>query len=188
MKHCRLVSWLGWLLPAKGRFLRTCQERHWAACPECRRQHENELALEAALRAHAVEHRIPDPPFLAGRIKIAVRAGDVAPAKRPPLLWRWVLPGVAMAVVVLSVVLWPGRLSVESGDPAAVEFTRRQTDALVRHVEAWSPDTAWNLAGGVDGSLQSELDALLSDARSAALLVVRACVPEETPFRLPAGE
>lgn len=187
MKHCRLIPLFGRLLPAKTGVLAAWLERHRATCPACRRGHENELALEAALRAHAVEHRVPTPPFLAGRIKVAVRAEGDRRAQ-PRRTWHLVMVGAATAAVALALILWPGRSSTGSSDAAAVEFTRQQADALVRQVEAWSPDKAWTLAGGMDGSLQSELDAILSDARSAALLVVRACVPEESRIRLLPGQ
>ncbi|MCB1125050.1 MAG: hypothetical protein KDM81_01040 [Verrucomicrobiae bacterium] len=182
MKRCRLLSALDRLFPAGGGPVGAWLKSHWSDCPECRRRHENSLALEAALRAHAGEHRVPAPPFLANRIKVAVRAEY---RRREPRSGKWLLglAGALVTAVVFSFGVWPRLVGGWGHDPTAVEFTREQTDALVRQVEALSPDAAWTLAGGVDQSLQSELDALLSDARSAALLVVRACVPEESPLR-----
>lgn len=183
MKPCRVIQLLRRLLPAEGRLARRWLQPHGAACPECRRAHEHDLALGAALRAHAVEYQAPAPPFLASRIKVAVRAAAVEP--RQMRAGRWFAAVTAgVAVVVLAIALWPTRLGSDPSGAAAAEFTREQTEALVRQVDVWSPETAWTLAGGVDRSLQSELDAILSDARSAALLIVRACVPEEAPVRL----
>lgn len=183
MKLCCLIQLLRQLLPAEGRLAQRWLEPHLSACPDCRRRREGEHALGAALRAEAGANRTPVPPFLANRIKVAVRAGEAG--TRPPFLnWQFATVVGAVGMVAIGITLWPGFLGNDAADAAAVEYTRQQTEALVRHVETWSPDTAWTLASGVDQSLQSELDAILSDARTAALLIVRACVPEESPLRL----
>lgn len=179
MIRCLLHEWLSPLtgdLSDRGpRWLR----RHRAACPRCEHAASGRRAVAARLRAEAARERRPVPPFLAARIRSAVKRAEAQ--ARPGGVGRrrwmgWSLAAVAGLAVALAFGPWWRPRTVEID---LAEFTREQAGRLTQQVRNLPPEPVRALTR-IDRPLQTELEAILADARTAALSLARVCVPEES--------
>lgn len=150
--------------------------RHRTQCPACRARAAREEAVGPALRAAARSEAPSAPPFLAARI-----AHRVAPsprrALRPALRWQPWLASMAGILLVAGLV-WQEigkspQPEARPHDPPSPAWT-----AFNAMTENWPPPERWlELGDRLDGSLNSELDAVVTDARSAVQYLAASFLP-----------
>ncbi len=150
--------------------------RHRAQCRACREHAAREEGVGPALRAAARSEAPSAPPFLAARIANRIAASPRR-GLRPALRWQ---PWLATLVGTLLVAGLIWRETGESpqpnarpNDPPSPAWT-----ALNEMTENWPPPARWlELGDKLDGSLNGELDAVVTDARSAVQYLVASFLP-----------
>src|SRR5438128_6161448 len=88
-------------------------EKHLRECAACARAYDELHSLQSAMRSDAL--RFPLPPGLERRVRAGVRSESGAAS--PLFRWRWLIPSVSFAVLVIIV--------------AGLFITRTSTDDLV---------------------------------------------------------
>lgn len=155
--------------------------RHLETCPACRADDAAHARLCEALRAEAAGGRAAAPPFLAGRIVHTLAARP--PATSPRFGWLAVgLTGTtALAAVVLALALrfWPS-----PNPPATPSLTnsgpKPLAPTLLAETALPAAERLLELSGTLDLPLQNELDAVMSDARSAVQFLASNFLPDRT--------
>ncbi len=168
-------------------------QAHLAGCPDCRRRCQTEQEIVRRLSAGAAAPRRPQPPpFLQARIM--ARIASLPPAARrashPFLIYGTV--GLAAAYIVLTTIyLRPGQTGSRPSS-GLIAHVQPQRGAGTAFSKGWSdPALLAGLATNLDQPLETEMQAVVQDARGAATALADNFFPDklrqtlfaETPSR-----
>ena len=155
-------------------------QAHLAHCPECRRHAAIEVEIVRRLTGGAAAQKSQPPPdFLSSRIM--ARITTASPHPRPALglsLLRWPA-GIATVLLLAAFLFWP---NAQSQKVAAHPTVRGQTQPHPQPVAALelpSPQVLAQWAIRPDQPLQTEMQAVLYDARRAMTALTENFFPEK---------
>ena len=143
-------------------------QRHLADCPDCAHFHREQDQLISTLRATASAQLADPPPFLRGKILSTLRAEARRPVPQFHAL-RWVramiIPALGVVLFMAYVVRKPDNTSSlpSSGSPPIRSFTEA-VEKIIPKADA-SQLLSWTEQ--VDQPLETELDSVMTDAKSA---------------------
>jgi hypothetical protein len=161
--HRKTISWAADSHAQAPRWVKP----HLLSCPECRRFQEEELRLSARLRADA-EAGLPEfPPVLHARILFALRTKRAQRAQRVPG-FRWIEAALIPALGVLAIAaycVWKPAGNHQS--PPALTAPSAGASAWRPLIPQSDPSQLLAWTGKLDQPLQSELDFVVSDAKTA---------------------
>jgi len=156
-------------------------QAHVAECHECRRHYETEHDIVRSLSAGAAAHRRSQPPpFLHPRIMAQIASSQpiVRPASRP-FWFHWSAALAAACIVLTTILLWPGR-PVPKPSPGPIARVLRPSP--VENASAKDRSDAALLAGWAanpDQPLETEMRAVMQDARGAVIALADNFFPDE---------
>ena len=155
-------------------------QAHVAGCPECRRHYETEHGIVRRLSAGAAAQGRPQPPpFLPARIMARIASSQpVARRASRPFWFRWSATLAAACLVLTTILLWPGRPAPK---PSPGQIARVQRPSPVENATAKDWSEAARLAGWAanpDQPLETEMRAVMQDARCAAIALTDNFFPE----------
>lgn len=179
MIRCLLHEWLSALNEGRSDREPGWVRRHRATCLRCAQKASRRLAIAKRLRAEAGREPQAIPPFLVARIHSALARTEPRVGPRAWMGrgrgWGWSVAAAAGLAVILVVGPW---FRPEPTDLNLAAFTREQAGRLTQQVRNLSPEPVRALTE-LDRPLQAELEAILADARAAALSLARVCLPED---------
>jgi hypothetical protein len=142
---------------------------HLLACPDCRRFQQGEMSLSTRLTADAKAHVAEFPPVLHARIMSTLRTEAAKPAQRV-LALRWIeaalIPALGALMIAAYCVSKPGG-SHESPSYLAASPGASALQTLIPQSPQSDPSQLLAWTGKLDQPLQSELDFVVSDAKTA---------------------
>ena len=181
--HCLLSQWVAARRLDDGTEVPRWTQRHLDHCPDCAAQHQRHRSLVARLSGDADAVRREPPPFLHARIlanlgtQPSVRPG----ARRVSPLWTVAAAGVAAVVLIVALDRAPeSARPLASGVPQVDSPVVRGTFAFLSTLPA--QETVLALGTNLDEPLATELQLVMSDARTALAALTRNFLPG------PAGE
>jgi hypothetical protein len=163
-------------------------ERHLDACPACRHFQRDQARLVSALTATAEAHVTATPPFLHSRI-VASLPSPSEQADAPVLWHRWLQAALIPALSVLLVMAYLVRKSdlPRFFQPESSPAAGSQTAAVDQLLPQDGPNRLFAWTEQVDLPLQTELDSVVTDAKSAFQLLAGNFLPDQaTPRTEPA--
>lgn len=146
-------------------------QAHLAHCPDCRHLHETEHEIASQLTAGATAQKLGHPPkFIPTRVlaHIAASSSESRPVTGLSFL-RLPVALAAIVIVLTAILLWPNRPRSEA--PAVKEpiATLDLPDGKVLTQWATNPDKP----------LETEVNAVIHDARGALTALVENFFPEK---------
>jgi len=164
-------------LPAKA-------QQHLQNCPACRQHHQFHVRLSQRLVAEAELHRTTPSPFLHGKIMAALKrrpSAQQSQRKSPAPIWA--TASVILLLGLLSIPLLhnpkhsPGQgPSSQAKSHAPSPLANQASDSAGRNLLEWSK--------ALDQPLESEMQSVMSDAKTAIHLLAQNFLPED-PQRSP---
>jgi hypothetical protein len=177
MKLCWLYHWMirwnGDDEPKPGLL-----QRHLHECAACRRVHQGGAQLTARLKAEAPAHLTEPPPFLQNRILAALRQEPQSTA--PHVFGIFRLGTALIPAVAILVVLGYWMHDTDTLNPSQTAEVSSPTAVQAEKLLAQSdPGHLLDLAGKLDQPLQSELNSVVSDAKTALQSLTENFVPSQ---------
>jgi hypothetical protein len=156
-------------------------QAHIANCQDCRRLCEVEHEIVRRLSASAAaQKRSQPPPFLQARIMAQIASSPPAATRASKPFSRYWPAALAIACLVLTIILFrPGR---HVSQPSPGQIARVQSPKPVENNSArnWSdPALLTGLATNLDQPLETEMHAVLQDARGAATALADNFFPDK---------
>ena len=139
---------------------------HLLACPDCRGFQEGEMRLSARLRADAGADVPEFPAVLHARILFGLRTKSAKPAQRVPA-FRWIEAVLIPALGVLVMAAYCVWKQGGSHEPPSRLVVSPGANALQTLIPRSDPSQLLAWTGKLDQPLQSELDFVVSDAKTA---------------------
>ena len=153
--------------------------RHMHGCAQCDRYYQQQKALVSQL-THEAGHDVFQPsPFLRGKIVAAVRRAaesESEPTPKPRLAWA---SGLTLSVVAAVAIAIPLGLREPTPPPRSAELISKVIQ--LSGDEALEEATGQNLEGWtmtLNQPLESEIEYVMSDARSAIDSLAASFIPE----------
>jgi len=164
-------------------------QAHLAECQDCRRRCQTEREIVRRLSAGAAAPKRPQPPpFLQARIMARIASSPPAArrASHPFLIYGTI--GLAAAYIVLTTIfVRPGRSGFKPS-PGQIAYVQPERAAGTAFSKDWSgPALLAGLATNLDQPLETEMRAVVQDARGAATALADNFFPEELRQTLFAG-
>lgn len=154
-------------------------ERHLSGCPSCRAFHHSQARLVAGLGAGARAQVAAPPAFLHGKIMARIRRTEAEPQPATHFpIWAMAIAGL---ILVAGLLPMAPRLVNPAGKFATVQPEQPARPPAVAKLAL--PDSTSVLAWGTNWAkpLETEFQALASDARSALSLVANNFLPGALP-------
>ncbi len=151
---------------------------HIAECDDCRRffQVEHEIVRRLSAGAAAQKQSQP-PPFLQAGIMARIASSQSADRRASNPFLRFWPAALAIACVVLTIILLRPGSRPSPGQTARVQSPHPVENTAARN---WSdPALLTGLATNLDQPLETEMHAVLHDARGAAIALADNFFPEE---------
>jgi hypothetical protein len=156
-------------------------QAHVAQCPGCRRLYVTDHQIIRRLSATAAAQKQEQPPpSLHARIMAGIPSSQFAARRASePAHLRWPLALATACVVLAAILLWPAR---PGHKPAPAQMVQLQPSRAVPTLSPmpWpdpAPLTQW--AEKLDNPLQTEMHAVLHDARGAVTALADNFLPEK---------
>jgi hypothetical protein len=173
---CRVTR--GWI-SVFGNESSALRSAHVASCPDCQAFFSAGDELESALRRDAAAERALPPESLEADILRTVHA-SARPARRSFMLPVFSLCGVAAAIAAAIMVMQPS--TGPQASPEEIKGAKFAVDSIPDNLFAELRPQAQAILN--QDPLQNELDAVVSNARSAVHFLARNFLPSDAPLAL----
>ncbi len=156
-------------------------QRHVAACVDCRRYYEGQLALTNLLSSQATQNRPGLSPFLHGKIMVAIRRDKTQPEpawSRP----RWATALAALTAIAGVWLVLNQPTPRENISPKNMAHHSVTNDSPFGDRDLLVAIPKLNLAAvsaHLDQPFADEANAVIADARSAVQMLARNFLPRD---------